>query len=149
MATPTEIPSSLSSSSSDGVLNLSNQNANDSGSLERNVSSLNIAFDSTSSVMTFPPLTTGILIDRYRRNLPHAKLTRNKRPHRLLDSSTHLPTTPVLPKSLYNQKLHHRNQQTSLLCLQLYREIKMEITVIMQISVMTDLCHKHLVNKSD
>ncbi|KAL9552450.1 hypothetical protein PS6_004465 [Mucor atramentarius] len=57
MATPTEIPSSLSSSSSDSVLNLSNQNANDSGSLERNVSSLNIAFDSTSSKES-PPRKT-------------------------------------------------------------------------------------------
>ncbi|GAN06381.1 pkinase-domain-containing protein [Mucor ambiguus] len=51
MATPIELPSSLSSvSSSEGLFNISIQNANnDSGSLEHNVSSLNIAYDSPST----------------------------------------------------------------------------------------------------
>ncbi|CAO3642776.1 unnamed protein product [Mucor fragilis] len=56
IATPTELPSSLSSSSSsEGLFNISIQNANDSGSLERNVSSLNIAFDSPSAKESPPP----------------------------------------------------------------------------------------------
>lgn len=57
MATPTEMPSSLSSGSgsSEGLFNLGIQH-NDSGSLERNVSSLNIALDSPSTVMTFPSI---------------------------------------------------------------------------------------------
>ncbi|KAK4518173.1 uncharacterized protein ATC70_001524 [Mucor velutinosus] len=56
IATPTELPSSLSSgSSSEGLFNISIQNANDSSSLERNVSSLNIAFDNPSTKESPPP----------------------------------------------------------------------------------------------
>ncbi|KAL9553065.1 hypothetical protein MBANPS3_003467 [Mucor bainieri] len=117
MATPTELPSSLSSSStSEGLFNINIQNANnDSGSLERNVSSLNIAFDSPSTKES-PPHPHKIDMQQKTSSPPRQQHTPPNyiSPARNLQQTNAAPSKPVdqfaVPSIIpRNQNGSHRN----------------------------------------